>query len=343
MKKRLFIIPLLFLIFIITGCTKDVNKVINVDLTDYKDSFNYSMNSSQVCVIDNDQNSRYSGTIYKKVGHEYFVATPYASNDSSYVPYDLSVAYNGKEVDATFIGYNDTNAITVLKFSTSDELAVAKKSSLEVTKGMHEYVCSTLEYSSKTDNNMYSISKGFVSNIINTRFMIENRLTQTSTGSAVFDKDGGMLGYVYTVLYSDNNNLVDKLSLCYYYDYFLDICSKVEETGNKYPRAYIGMTTTAILALMVRNGKIYNLPLGYSNSVVVSEVLAPSTARSAGIKVNDIVIEMNGIKITSNLDLTQASSLKRSGEEGVIKVLRPSDYKFDENTSYEELTINFVY
>jgi uncharacterized protein len=65
-----------------------------------------------------------------------------------------------------------------------------------------------------------------------------------------------------------------------------------------------------------------NLKLSQAGAVKVLQVIEGSSASVAGIKVNDIIFECNGLAITQVSDLSEVASGFRAGDELEVKVIR---------------------
>ena len=98
-------------------------------------------------------------------------------------------------------------------------------------------------------------------------------------------------------------------------------------------RPALGITATAITE---DQSKRYNVPVG----VYVESVEKDSSADEAGLKVGDIITELNGKAVTNVTELNREKNNYKIGDEITLKVYtsKSKDYKDIKLTLKEQLT-----
>ncbi len=97
-------------------------------------------------------------------------------------------------------------------------------------------------------------------------------------------------------------------------------------------QAYLGITGQIVTA---ENSKLYNLPRG----IYVKEVRSGSPAERAGIRVGDVITEINKKTVNSQEAYEKIMSYTPGGSEGTVTVKRLSEGKYKEET----LNVTFGY
>ncbi|MCR5584583.1 MAG: trypsin-like peptidase domain-containing protein [Lachnospiraceae bacterium] len=90
-------------------------------------------------------------------------------------------------------------------------------------------------------------------------------------------------------------------------------------------QAYLGFTGQIVTA---ENSKFYNLPRG----IYVKEVRSGSPAETAGIKVGDVIVAINGKTVNSQEGYEKIMSYTPGGSEGTVTVKRLTEGKYEEET-----------
>lgn len=94
----------------------------------------------------------------------------------------------------------------------------------------------------------------------------------------------------------------------------IDICNQLIQYS-KVKRPYIGITGQTVTESISER---YNLPIG----IYVQEVDTFSNAQKAGIKVGDVILEIDGNKVTTMTELENYKYNKQIGDEITLKISR---------------------
>lgn len=107
-----------------------------------------------------------------------------------------------------------------------------------------------------------------------------------------------------------------------------DITSQLIE-HNKVIRPYIGIEGITVDEDMARQYKIVE-------GVYVKRVEDFTAAQKAGIKVGDVITEVDGRKVTKVEEINDIKNLKNIGDKVTLKIYRDKDYKTIELTLEEQ-------
>jgi len=262
-----------------------------------------------------------SGFIISEIGH---VVTNYHvidGVDTGKISVTLS---NGNTYDAKIVGYDEDNDLAVLRINESGLTPVNFGSSNALVVGTPIYAIGdplgTLNFSMTAGivSGLYRVISTDNSSDINT-FQIDAAVNSGNSGGAVFNSYGEVVGIV-TAKYSDAG--VEGLGFAIPIDDVRYMINDIIDIGYVKSKPYMGITVTTA------NTDEHDISGAY-----VYSVEAGSASEQAGIKQGDIIVEMNGRKITSLQDLLSAKSSYMAGDTVALKVYR--------NGSYLDITLMF--
>ena len=230
------------------------------------------------------------------------------------------ITADGVEYNASLVGFDEANDISVLKIEATDLPYVALGSSDALVTGDQ-----VAAIGNPLGELTSTLTVGYISakdRIINTDGTVLNMLqtdaaiNSGNSGGPLFNMRGEVIG-ITTSKYtgtSASGATIEGIGFAIPIDDVKDIVSDLLEFG------YI---KTGYLGVMVQDvaeadAQRYGLPMG----ALVMEVNAGSCAEKAGIHVSDIIIEVGGRKVSSINDLTKALRAFEGGENTVITVYR---------------------
>lgn len=230
------------------------------------------------------------------------------------------ITADGGEYDATLVGYDETNDISVLKINATNLPYVVMGSSDALVAGDQ-----VAAIGNPLGELTSTLTVGYISakdRIVNTDGTAMNMLqtdaaiNSGNSGGPLFNMRGEVIG-ITTSKYtgtSASGATIEGIGFAIPIDDVKDIVADLLEFG------YI---KTGYLGVMVQDvveadAQRYGLPLG----ALVLEVNAGSCAEKAGILASDIIIDVGGYKVASINDLTRALRAFEGGEETVITVYR---------------------
>lgn len=245
---------------------------------------------------------------------------------TNYHVIEYSVLYNytlkaltsdGTQYDCKIIGYDQQNDIAVVKieadglsavsFGNSDELIVGEKV-YPIGNPLGELLYSmTGGIVSALDRDISTDSAGSIS-----VFQFDAAVNRGNSGGPVYNEYGEVIGIV-TAKYSAEG--VEGLGFAIPINDILDKVTELIETG------YIGGLPSLGVTLQTMDASYaayYNVPQG----AYVRAVLDGSCAKSAGIRIGDIITAFNGRNILSKEDLVSAISELKAGDSAKIQLFR---------------------
>ena len=349
-KKLLFLLPLMVVPFLMTSCigTKEqtITNVVTkegeeVEVMRIKNSItDVYKEASKSCVGVYASNvtsaSVGSGVIYKKEGSYYYVVTNHhvINKMTSIKIYDGDKYY----YKANLIGSDKTNDIAVLKFNTDVYGEYREFKSLDIFNeelGDIPTVGQTvLAIGCPLDLQHYnSVSSGIVS-----RYTLENITTDAAlnpgnSGGGLFNVNGKLLGIVNSgqvwTTTEDGQIPVEgegnAISI-----YVVKKCiTDIESRQTEIERPLLGVSVVTVNSIL--EGAVYEevkayLPAGEPDIcyTVVKAVVPNSLAENNGIKVNDVILEINGKKIMKNSEIGEVLHVSNPGDVINLKIYRSS-------------------
>lgn len=226
---------------------------------------------------------------------------------------------DGSEYKAELVGYDATNDVSVMKIEAENLPYVEMGNSSDLVVG--EQVCAignplgeltstlTVGYISAMDR-MISTESGSL-NMIQT----DAAINSGNSGGPLFNDKGQVIG-INTAKYSGTSGsgaTIEGIGFAIPIDDVKDIISDLKEFGYV-NSAYLGVEVRDVDS----SGVSYGLPLG----AFVQNVVAGGAAEKAGVKAQDIIVNMAGHEIESVSDLQKALRKLEPGEETTVTVWR---------------------
>ena len=228
--------------------------------------------------------------------------------------------YNGESLDATLIGYDESNDIAVLKVDSdnltpvilgdSDNMNVGD-SVVAIGNPLGELTFSLTAGAVSALNREITMSNGSTMNLIQTDCAINSG----NSGGALFNLYGEVVG-ITNAKYSSSSNSeasIDNIGFAIPINDVWSIIESIIENGY-ISKPYIGVSVSNVSA----ETQSYGLPQGAAVKLVAED----SPAEEAGLKVNDIITAINGTAITGSSDLVRIV-----GDAAIGDVLRLTVYR----------------
>ena len=246
----------------------------------------------------------------------------------------LKITAEGTEYDAEVVGTDPSSDLAVVKakdasglvaadIGNSDNLVAGEwVMSVGCPFGLEESVAtgvvSATSRSRVVENNttdMYGFSYGtseptLYPNMIQT----DAAINPGNSGGALVDADGKVIG-VNTLIASYSGNY-SGVGFAIPINYAINIANQIID-GKTPTHAKLGVSLTNVTSAIAKR---YNLSSDYGS--YVSEVSVGSGAEAAGIQAGDIIIAMDGQKLTTATDLTLAIRGHNPGDTVTITVNR---------------------
>ena len=229
---------------------------------------------------------------------------------------------NGEEYKATVAGKETENDVAVLKIDgnktfnavtlgNSDKMVVGEdviaignplgELTFSLTKGVVSALDREIMVDSLTSINM---------------FQVDCAVNEGNSGGPIFNMYGEVVGIVSAKYASET---IEGLGFCIPINDVANIVTDLIEHGEVKNKAYMGITVSDVTDTMVKQ---YSMVKG----AYVSSVEKESCADKAGLKIGDIIVELDGKKVTSVSELMSAKRGFKSGESAKLKVWRSGDY-----------------
>ena len=298
---------------------KTLNTVVHVKNTSYKTvrdpyrEFFYGQGSGRK---QYSQVGTGSGVIISSDG--YIVTNNHVIKGAS----EIEVTLNNKKVlKAELIGTDPTNDIALLKVNT-DELPYITFGNSDAVK-VGEWVLAV----GNPYNLTSTVTAGIISakgrdlkgngNITDSFIQTDAAVNPGNSGGALVNTRGELVG-INTAISSQTGSFVG-----YSFAVPSNIAKKVIEDLMEY-----GNVQKAILGVRggeLNNNVAENLEIDATEGFYISEVTEGSGAEKAGLKGNDIIVQMDGVKISTYADLTGYIRTKRPGDIVNVTYLRDGE------------------
>lgn len=251
----------------------------------------------------------------------YIVTNHHVIEDANKITVTL---YNGKSYEAKFIGSDESNDIAVLKIdadgltpvvlgsssdlSVGDDVAAIGNPLGELTFSLTAGVVSALDRTVTTENNTMQL------------IQTDTAINSGNSGGALFNMYGEVVGITnakYSSSGSSTQASIDNIGFAIPIDNVKSLIESIIKNGYVV-KSYIGVSVSEISSEV----KEYGVPEG----VAIKKVNDDSPAEKAGLKVNDIITEINGKEIKSSSELISLVKASSKGDELVCKVYRNGAY-----------------
>ena len=223
--------------------------------------------------------------------------------------------YSGEEFPAEIVGGDSASDVALLKIRGKEFPYVSLGSFAETMVGEQIYVIGN-----PLGELTYSMTAGIVSAldrsipVSNTRsidmFQIDAAINNGNSGGPIINRFGQVIG-IASAKYSSSG--VEGLGFAIPIDDALQVVDDLSDYGYVRGRPWLG--------IIVGNASYY----GYEPGGIVTEVTPGSAAEKAGLQVDDIILEAEGIPIGGVADLLEAKKNWRPGDTITLTILRAGE------------------
>lgn len=232
---------------------------------------------------------------------------------------------NGQEYEATVVGYDESNDVSVLKieaeglpcvkFGSSDSLVVGDRVAAignplgELTSTLTVGYISAIDRRVNTDGTSMSM------------LQTDAAINSGNSGGPLFNMMGEVIG-ITTAKYSGTSNsgaTIEGIGFAIPIDDVKDLIEDLKTFGFV-KSGYLGVMVQDVAQV---DADTYGIPLG----ALVVDVTEGGCSQTAGIMKKDIIVDVGGHKIASIADLTRVLREFEGGEETVVTVYRSGAQK----------------
>lgn len=272
--------------------------------------------TAQTVVNGQTQTAQFTGSGFVITADGYIVTNYHVVEGAKKV---TVTATNGNEYSAKVIGYESANDIALLKAEATELsfVQMGKSSALQVGEQVVAIgnplgeLTSTLTVGYISAKDRIITTDGVTINMLQTDCAINSG----NSGGPLFNMYGQVVG-ITTAKYSGasaSGATIEGIGFAIPMD---DVAGMLEDL-QKY-----GYITGAYLGVMVRDvdnyGQSYGLPAG----AYVVEVTKGYAAEKAGVKANDIIVNIGGYDVTSMSDISRILRRFKAGDTTTITVFR---------------------
>ncbi len=313
---------------LVSSLTSCQTKVVKVD-TIYKTTCeNFSISeevlekSSKACVqgIDQLNDKKYSGVIFKKVLNVYYVALPYFDKLS----YSSIILPDNSSVTPLLVGNDTSNNICVYSFISSNDYSVIEGSTDTINKT--DMIASL---SSPTSTTLGTYKEGIVSSINAYNFSTDILLSESDMGGILIDKDGKMIGFLYSYVYTSDNedpdetfsNYVKGINYAYRYADFIKYTTNLILHGS-FTKGLMGITQTNNEYAEMSSGKYGLTYIEPENAKGLAYILQVSgSAKEANVSPGEFVYSVNDTRVYRTSDVSHIMSFLGKGTKVKLQTL----------------------
>ena len=311
---------------------------------DYEQLYN-AVNES-IVIVNNYVKSEYnndgeftksgvgSGVIFTTDG--YIVTNEHVVRGAAKLTVLVEDKYSNKdeEVEAVLIGQDQATDLAVLKIERKDPYtAVPLGNSDQLNIG--QQVCAignpaglrkTFTAGYISGLNRYTSEKGYVLSSIQT----DAAINPGNSGGGLFDMYGNVIGIVNSKIVASDSS-IENLGFAITINEAKPIISDLINYGYVKGRPVLGITTQQVTQYS-----------GAAAGLLVVEIDQSAPVAKSELKVNDIIVEVNGEAVTAVEDVQDITKGMKAGDKITVKVVRPVKVSggYFTQTSYEEHTFD---
>ncbi len=255
-----------------------------------------------------------SGFIFSDTGH--ILTNFHVIENSDSITVSL---YNGESYPAALLGYDESHDLAVLKIEAehltpvilgdSDQLNVGE-SVVAIGNPLGELTFSLTSGAISAKDREITMSNGATMNLLQTDCAINSG----NSGGALFNLYGEVVG-ITNAKYSSSSSgaSIDNIGFAIPINQIRDAVESIIEKGY-IVKPYIGVSITDVSA----ETQSYGLPEG----AAVRNIVEDGPAAKAGLRVNDIITQINGQAITGKSDLVRLVQAAAPGDILKLTVYR---------------------
>lgn len=288
-------------------------------------------------------NSAVSGSGFIVTSDGYIVTNYHVIADAYTDNYKVSVIlYNGDKYDAKIVGVEESSDIAVLKIDASGLSAATLGDSDDIQVGDTVFAIGNplgeLSFSmtsgmvSALDRDITTQDQTTGQTTTNNMFQIDAAVNEGNSGGPVYNNKGEVIGIV-TAKYSDTG--VEGLGFAIPINDVSDIVNQLITQGYVSGKSSLGITVTTVDSAVAQ---YYNMVEG----AYVYSVTPGSCSDKAGLKVGDIITEVNKTAIKSSSELANEKKNYKAGETITLKIYRGGQYLDISVTLDEQVPANAV-
>ena len=244
--------------------------------------------------------------------------------------------YNGKEYEATLVGYEEDNDVAVLMISPEEDekfIPVILGDSDNMVVGED-----VVAVGNPLGTLTFSMTKGIVSALsraiqveseaVINMFQVDCAVNEGNSGGPIFNMYGEVIGIVSAKYASET---IEGLGFCIPINDVYSIVEEIIQYGKVIHKAYMGISVIDVDENAISR---YNLVAGAFVSVVEKD----GPGDKAGLKVNDIIVEFDGKAIKSVNEMLLLKKSYKSGDTIKLKVYRAGEY-VDLSLTFDDVPI----
>ena len=251
-----------------------------------------------------------SGFIFSDAGH--ILTNFHVIENSDSITVSL---YNGQSYPATLLGYDESHDLAVLKIEAEDLTPVVLGNSDQLNVGesvvaignpLGELTFSLTSGAISAKDREITMSTGASMNLLQTDCAINSG----NSGGALFNLYGEVVG-ITNAKYSSSSSgaSIDNIGFAIPINQVRDAVESIIEKGY-IVKPYIGVSVTDVSP----ETQSYGLPEG----AAVRNIVEDGPAAKAGLRVNDIITQINGQAITGKSDLVRL--VQAAAPEDILKL-----------------------
>ena len=238
----------------------------------------------------------------------------------------VTLSENSKEYSARIIGSDNTTDLALIKIDAKDLPAITIANSDDVKVG--EWVLAVgnpLGLNNTVTAGIVSAKARSMGSGVSSMIQTDAAINQGNSGGALVNTRGELIG-INAMLYSQTGS-----NIGYGFAIPTTIVKKAVDDFKKYgtyQRAMIGIKGSDVSAYVdTEKEKGNEVDLGTMEGIYVAEVVEDGAAAAAGLKVGDVLTQVDGHKLKQFGDLQGIIAQKRPGDKVTVKYLRNKQEK----------------
>ena len=238
----------------------------------------------------------------------------------------VTLSENSKEYSARIIGSDNTTDLALIKIDAKDLPAITIANSDDVKVG--EWVLAVgnpLGLNNTVTAGIVSAKARSMGSGVSSMIQTDAAINQGNSGGALVNTRGELIG-INAMLYSQTGS-----NIGYGFAIPTTIVRKAVDDFKKYgtyQRAMIGIKGSDVSAYVdTEKEKGNEVDLGTMEGIYIAEVVEDGAAAAAGLKVGDVLTQVDGHKLKQFGDLQGIIAQKRPGDKVTVKYLRNKQEK----------------